>query len=107
MKKDVQKAKTIIETHYKKIKSVEDIAAKLDCNYGTLRAVFVRETGLTLIAYLNRTRCMYAAVLLKTTNWKLYVVALEVGFTHEKYFLKVFKKFCGKCPEQYRKETNR
>ncbi len=106
MNEIVRKAKAVIQKNYNEIKSVDEIAKKLVCNYNTLRAVFVRESGETLIFYLNKIRCMHAAQMLQNTNSKLYSIAVEVGFTDESYFVKVFKKYNGKCPDQYRKELS-
>ncbi|MGD9488595.1 MAG: helix-turn-helix domain-containing protein [Calditrichaceae bacterium] len=104
MENTVKKAKQIIHTQYQEIQSVKEITNTLGCNYHTLRSVFVRETGYTLVSYLNKIRCLYAAIILKTTNKKLYQIAIEVGFNNESYFIKVFKKYQGKCPDEYRRK---
>jgi len=98
----VNEAIRIIKNKYTEIHHVRDIAIQLNCSYNTLRKHFTHQVGIPIIQYLNKTKCFYASLLLKSTDWKLYAIALEVGYNDEKYFIKVFKKFYNKCPEQFR-----
>ena len=80
-----QQAKSFIDEHYSSIRSVEEISFQLECNYHSLRAEFVRQFDITMNCYLNFVRCQKANDYLINTNWKLYKIALEVGFKNEKY----------------------
>lgn len=102
MKTVIMDALNAIDNSYQELLSVEEIAQRIQCTYNTLRVTFKRIVGSSLIQYLNKTKCSYAAFYLKTTDWKLYKVATEVGFKDEKYFIKIFKKFYGLCPQAYR-----
>jgi AraC-like DNA-binding protein len=107
MKVQVKKAKAIIETKFSKLENVKDISKRLGCNYHTLRAAFVKETGYTLIEYLCEIKCMYARSLLERKKSKILIIALEAGFNDEKYFIKVFKKRYGVGPDEYRRNLKK
>ncbi len=102
MKNYVKKAKRFIEQNYKSISKLSDISNNISCNYNTLRCTFVRETGVTLVYFINITRCKKAEYLLKNTDLKLYSIAIDVGYHDEKYFIKVFKRIYGCSPSEIR-----
>ena len=101
----VQRAKRFIDENYSAIKSVEEVSFQLECNYHSLRAEFVRQFDITMNSYLNFVKCQKAKDYLKNTNWKLYKIALEVGFKNEKYFIRVFEKHYNSTPNYYRKHV--
>ena len=103
IKSKVHVARDYIEKNFATIEGLEDLAEQIGCNYHSLREVFSREMGIPLGRYLNLVRCAEAKRFLKNTNWKLYSIALEIGFKDEKYFIKVFKKVNGLSPNNFRK----
>ena len=60
-------------------------------------------THQTPMDYVNYYRIEQAASLLNSTNWSITAVGLECGFNDSSYFVKVFKKYKGITPRQYRK----
>ena len=100
--KHIENAKTVIEKEFQSIKKLESIALELNCNYSTLRRSFVKHTGTTLGSYLNKIRCQKARLYLECTDWKMYKIAVKVGFSNENYFCKVFKRYYGKYSSNYR-----
>jgi len=38
--------------------------------------------------------------------WKIKDIAKQVGYTDEKYFMRVFKKYKGMSPKEYRECSN-
>ena len=102
IKSKVGVARDYIEQNFGTIQSLGDVAKHIGCNYHSLREVFSKEMGIPLGEYLNLVRCSEAKRLLRTTDWKLYSVALELGFRNDKYFIKVFKKVNGLSPNSFR-----
>lgn len=94
----------IIEIHFKEISTIDWICRQLNCNYHTLRADFSRAYGMPIKKYLIIVRCEKSKLYLKNTDWKLYIIAREVGFGNEKYFIRIFKKLNGVCPSAFRKK---
>lgn len=66
--------------------------------------VFQRETGDTLIDFLNRLRVEKARSLLRSGNPSVTEIAHECGFSSSQYFAKVFREFTGLSASEYRKQ---
>jgi len=54
--------------------------------------------------YLIEYRVQVAKKMLETTDLSITEVALRCGFNSNSYFTKIFRRSCGKTPNQYRKE---
>ena len=101
----IKEAESVIQTRFKYIDNVEEIAHMVGCNYNTLRTYFVRINGKSLVEYINEIRCLYAKNILVNSNCKLFKIAHDVGFKNDKYFITVFKKLHGITPSEYRKNS--
>ena len=62
---------------------------------------------LTIFDYLFEKRMKEAEKLLRETDLHIYQIAEKVGFSDYNYFTKIFKKFVGCTPSQYRKLKNK
>lgn len=84
----------------------EDVIAGV-CNMSTshFRAVFKRETGLTVRDFIIQTRLVAAAHLLKNTDSSVMDVALESGFGQVSGFNRSFLKAFGQTPTAFRKKA--
>lgn len=68
---------------------------------------FLRRTGSKFTSYLNRTRVEEARRLLDSTTVSCEAVARVVGYgNNPKYFAKVFKKYTGYTPKEYKDSVN-
>ncbi len=67
-----------------------------------LSALFRRETGQTLTDYVNSKRVKLAMQLLKTTSLQVQTIAQHCGIFDIHYFSRIFKKYAGKSPKEYR-----
>ncbi|MFX3633887.1 MAG: response regulator [Candidatus Pristimantibacillus sp.] len=65
---------------------------------------FKQEMGENVFDFLGRIRIKKAKLLLQNPHLKITQIADMVGYEDEKYFSKVFKKFEGCSPNQYRKQ---
>lgn len=68
-----------------------------------LSNLFKKETGTTLIDYINTQRVQRAAHLFRTSKYSVSTVAEKVGIFDVNYFAKLFKKAMGQTPTQYRR----
>ena len=59
--------------------------------------------GLRPIEYINLTRIKEAQIQLVSTNEPIKVIAMEVGIDNLAYFSRLFKKYVGNTPSEYRK----
>ena len=82
--------------------SLNRLASHVNFSPNHLSMIFSQQTGHTLIKYLTDFRMSKAKELLRCTNKRSSVVALEVGYKDSHYFSYLFKKTQGMTPTQYR-----
>lgn len=87
--------------------TVSEIAEEFGYNQDYLSSLFKKTTGKTLINYINQSRIDISKSLIANYDIQIKEVAYSCGFTDEKYFMKVFKKFEGITPTQYKKTFNK
>lgn len=92
-----------IRTHYDQSLTVNEIAEKFNYHPTYLTSLFKKHTGYPIITYINRTRIAVAKNLLISRTLSVYGIADMCGFTDEKHFMKLFKRYEGITPTQYRK----
>lgn len=103
----VQKAITCIDSDLTADLSLSALAAMQNVSAAYLSALFKQETGQTLTGHVNQKRIRYAMHLLKTTNLQIQTVAQHCGIVDVHYFSKLFKKYVGKSPTEYRESVKR
>ena len=88
--------------------SLEESLRKLPLNYDYVRKLFQKETGLTPKQYLLRERMELARTIISngiTNRYSEYTVsqiAEACGFSDPLYFSRVFKKYFGVSPSEYK-----
>lgn len=90
--------------YHQKIGS-KDIQLRFEANYAYLNRIFHRMTGHTIIDYLNLVRIKKAAELIESTGINFSEIGYLVGINDPYYFSKIFKKYTGVSPMQYRKNV--
>lgn len=55
-------------------------------------------------AYIEGVRMEHAQYFLTNTDWSITEVAAQCGYSESNYFSKVFKKYSGMTPRQYREK---
>jgi AraC-like DNA-binding protein len=106
----IERLKTIIvhmQQHYDRPLRIRELADLVPMSEGQFIRFFKSMTHKTPIDYLNSYRVRRAAELLRETDRKISDIALEVGFEHVSYFIKVFRKQHKTTPSEYRKESSR
>ena len=83
--------------------SLNEIAAHFSVNKSYLSALFKKETGQTLTAYVNRRRIEQAIFLLNTQNDSIQNIASACGLPDVTYFTRLFRREKGMTPSEYRK----
>lgn len=82
--------------------TIQDIASEFGYNPDYLSALFKKSTGTTLINFINKTKIEMSKPILSNYDATIKEAAYTCGFTDEKYYMKIFKKFEGMTPTQYR-----
>lgn len=103
----VQKAIVFIDTDLTADLSLNRLATLQNISASYLSALFKKETGVTLTDYVNNKRIKYAMQLLATTKLQVQTAAQYSGIDDVHYFTKLFKKYTGKTPKEYRQSVLR
>lgn len=98
----IQKVLTRVDSELTSDLSLKVQAKLLNINPSYLSSLFKKETGMTLTDYVNKKRAEHAALLLKTTSMQIQTIAQYCGILDVNYFTKIFKKYFGKTPKEYR-----
>ncbi len=87
--------------HYKKI-SVRDVASYSNLSPDYFSRLFKRRLGVSYSEYLTQRRLTVAKLLLERTEDPINAIAITLGFGEAGYFTRVFKKYMGCAPSDYR-----
>ncbi|MEG2086684.1 MAG: response regulator [Angelakisella sp.] len=98
----VEKVKEYIAANYQTNITLTEAAAQVYLNPSYLSCIFKEVQGVNFIHYLTDYRVQKAAELLKNPKYKIYEVGELVGYDNSRYFTKIFKKYIGKTPINYR-----
>lgn len=98
----VENGINFLKKNYNRNLSLEEICESLSVSKNYFSYLFKRDTGVSLWTFLTQIRIDRARFFLETTDWKNYEVAYNVGYDNPGYFNKLFKKYTGKTPNEYR-----
>lgn len=83
--------------------SVQQLADKFDMSLPFLSREFKKKKGIGLLSYINGYRIEKAkAILLLNDNITLPNLAAQVGYTSSQTLIRIFKRYAGMTPGQYR-----
>ena len=98
----IWKARKYIEEHADEELSLTKIAKVVSINANYLSENFKQVTGTNFVEYVARTRFANACDLLRNSNVRISEIAFAAGFQSLSQFNRVFKRFSGKSPTQFR-----
>jgi len=70
-------------------------------------AFFRRKVGITWSKWLQMERCLAAMKLLRTTDEQILQIAIQVGYQSPRSLQKIFRRFLGMTPSEFRALTRR
>lgn len=85
---------------------VDDLAKTLFISRSHLASRFKRETGMTLTDFILCEKVEEAKRLLRYSDKSLTLIADYLGFSSQSHFTRIFKKYSGKTPKEYRDNYN-
>ncbi|MFT4415051.1 response regulator transcription factor [Fredinandcohnia humi] len=101
-RKSVYLIEEYIRHNYEKDINLQEIADRFFLSREYISRKFKQEFNETITDYLLKIRMEKAMELLENPHLKIYEIANHVGYQNEKYFSKLFKKFAGVTPNEYR-----
>ncbi|MBD2872305.1 helix-turn-helix domain-containing protein [Paenibacillus arenilitoris] len=91
-----------MERHYNDNIGVKEIADSVGASIYSANQWFKQESGQTVFDYLTKMRLEKAKGLLKTTDLKVFEIALMVGYQNENSFIRAFRNYTKITPGKYR-----
>ena len=95
-----------VQSHLSEVITVEDLCTALYISRSRLTARFKEETGMTLTEFIAKEKMQEAKRLLRYTEKSLGAISNYLGFSSQSHFARVFKKYTGKTPIDYRASSN-
>ena len=84
-----------IRDHIAERFSVADVAAAVGISYSHLKAVFLKEMGMSLVEYANRERIRRAEHMISVEGRSQEEASAAVGFQDPKYMGRLFRRYTG------------
>ncbi len=98
----IKKSAKFLAEHYADPLSLEQLANQVHLSPSYFSTLFKENTGSSFKEYLNKIRIEESKTLLTNTDYSILDIATAVGFEDQSYFSKVFRRFTGLTPKQYR-----
>ncbi len=98
----VQRAASYIAKNFANPLTLEEVSQYVHLNPAYFSTIFKQSTGSSFKEHLNMVRIEESKRLLANTDYSIIDIATATGFENQSYFAKVFKKYTGLTPKQYR-----
>lgn len=98
----IKKAIRYISQNFSRSLTLDEVAEHVHLNSAYFSTLFKQSTGSSFKEYLNMVRIEESKRLLANTDYSIIDISLATGFEDQSYFSKVFKKYTGLTPKQYR-----
>ncbi len=96
-----------IQHHLSEAITTENIAEYLFISRSRLSTKFKAETGINLTDFIMQEKIEEAKRLLRYSDKTSHSISSYLGFASQSHFSKVFKKFTGKTPNEYREKHSK
>ena len=93
-----------VQQHLSEPVNTEDIAASLYMSRSHLSRSFSKETGSTPTDFILNEKTEEAKRLLRYSDRNISAIASYLGFSSQGHFIRVFKKYAGTTPGEYREK---
>ena len=98
----VERAKEYITSHFSEELSLDEMAKELGISPYYLSKLFKETVGVNYIDYLTNLRIRYAKEQLSNSDKSIKEICHESGYGDPNYFSRIFKKWTGVTPTEYR-----
>ncbi|WP_438444540.1 response regulator [Gorillibacterium sp. sgz5001074] len=102
---EINKVMAFLKEHYAEDLSLKRLAELACMEASYLSDLFKKKTGDTLTHYHQRLRVEAAALLLRESSLSISEIGEKAGFSGDSYFIKIFKRWMGVTPSDYRKSA--
>jgi AraC-like DNA-binding protein len=100
----IQKVILYMNLHYEEKITLPGLSREFNINRTSLENQFIKATGMPVITYLINLRLKMAATFLRETLLPVAEIIGRSGFKDRSHFARLFKKYVGLTPYEYRKK---
>lgn len=104
--RQVDSIHSYILDHYMEQLSLSDLAQQFYVEPSYLSRKFSQKFGETITSFITRCRMDKAKELMKDDTCKLEAISFKVGYDDYNYFSRVFRRYEGVSPSEYRKNLD-
>lgn len=97
---------SFIDENYQKSLSLENIAENAELSSSYASRLFKKSMGMSITDYIIQVRLENAKKYLINPHYQIEEIASKVGYDDSSYFTKIFRKYEGITPSQFRKNKN-
>lgn len=102
----VRKTCAYVVEHVEQDINLEMIAKEVHISKDYIGKLFKQKTGCNFIDFVTRVKMERAKYLIKTGDFKNYEVSEKLGYSKPDYFTRLFKKYTGYTPTEFKKIYN-
>ena len=97
----VNTIKKYLESHYSEVITRKKIEELVHLNQDHINREFKKQTGYTLMEYVQHYRILMAKKMLRETTLSISEISIRTGYDSPAYFSKIFKKQTERTPLEY------
>lgn len=101
----IQKVIKNMKLNLRKSLTITDLTDACGCSASHLSSIFKQSTGHSPIDYFNHLRIQKACQELHISHKLIKEIAIDLGYTDQYYFSRLFRKVMGISPNQYRQKN--
>lgn len=98
----VSKAIQLVKQRSRENITLDIVSEELGVSSFYLSKLFHKHTGMNFTEYLTQRRIAQAKRLLENGEMNIKEIAYAAGFNSQSYFSKIFKKYVGTAPSDYK-----
>lgn len=98
----VERAKAYINENFQKDISLDEVSREVDISPYYFSKLFKQEAGKNFIEYLTEIRLRKARELLGDSRYSIKEICVMSGYSDPNYFSRIFKKYEGVTPSEFR-----
>lgn len=98
----IERAKEYIRQNYKRDLSLEDMSREVDMSPYYFSKLFKEVTGSNFVEYVTEIRIRRAKELLREGQSSIKQICGEIGYSDPNYFSRIFKKWTGQTPTEFK-----
>ncbi|WP_418723766.1 helix-turn-helix domain-containing protein [Dysosmobacter sp.] len=99
----IQESLRYIQTYYKDRLTLQDVAGRVYVSAQYFSRMFKKEVGMSFTEYITVLRVRAACGMLERTDYPVYRISAECGFSDPAYFNRIFLQHMNITPQRYRR----